>query len=114
MAFTVSVIEKQKYKIFDYNDQFIGERTQTIASVLLDDYLEHYGLTLNAAAFGMTTLTALFIQSIDVNGDYSSDTVAFDWDPTTGTLMAYQTSDGAAVADDGLNNMYIRVLAIGS
>lgn len=114
MAFTVSVIEKNKYDIQDYNDQFIGKRIQCIASVLLDDYQEHYGLTLNAAAFGMTSIVALFIQSVDVNGDYSSDAVAFDWDPSTGVLMAYQTSDGAAVADDGLANMYIRVLAIGT
>ncbi|HUT87128.1 MAG TPA: hypothetical protein VMX15_03465 [Candidatus Heimdallarchaeota archaeon] len=114
MAFTISTIEKSKVNIQDANGAFIGERWHLIADILLDDYLELYGLTLNAAAFGFTYLNALFIQSVDVNGDYSSDTVAFDWDPSTGTLMAYQTSDGAAVADDGLANMYIRVYAIGS
>jgi hypothetical protein len=117
MAFTVSIIEKTKVDVKDTNNAFIGQRVWGHATVLLDDYLEHYGLTLNASAFGLNSLISLFIQSVDVNGDYASannDTVSFDWDPTTGTLMAYANDDGAAVADSGLDNMYIRVFFIGT
>jgi hypothetical protein len=111
MAFTVTVIEKTKFKIYDANDSFIGERVQGIANVLLDDYLEHYGLTLDADAFGLNSLVQLFVQPLDVN---QSQATLFDWDPTTGTLMAVDSTDGTAIADDGLATLNARVIFIGT
>lgn len=117
MAFTVSILSKNRFDVHDFNRAKIGERIQVLADVLLDDYQEHYGLTLNAAAFGMNSLDFLMIQSTDVQGDYATannETVQFDWDPSTGVLMAYESDAGGAVADDGLDDMYIRVFGIGT
>jgi len=111
MAFSVTIIEKNTVKIYDLNDSYIGERVQGFAKVDLDDYEEHYGLTLDADAFGLTNLNALFIQSIDV-ADTVNAGVFFDWDPDTGILMAF--TGGAAAADGALDGAEAIVMFWGS
>jgi len=111
MAFTVTILEKNKVRVYDSNDSFVGERVQGFAKVDLDDYEEHYGLTLDADAFGLNTLAALFIQSIDV-ADLVNNGVFFDWDPDTGVLMAF--SNGSALGNGALDGSYAIVMFWGS
>lgn len=108
---TVTIIEKQTIRVHDANDTFIGERIQGFANVLLDDYYETTGLTLDADAFDLTGLQQLFIQSLDAHA--VGTPVAFNWDPSDGTLLAFDTTDGSAIGDAGLDNLNVRVIFFG-
>lgn len=108
---TVTIIEKQTIRVHDANDTFIGERIQGFANVLLDDYYETTGLTLDADAFGLTGLQQLFIQPLDANVDGTP--LVFNWDPSDGTLMAWDATDGSAIADAGLDDLNVRVIFFG-
>jgi hypothetical protein len=107
---TITVIEKNKFSVEDFNGTVIGDRIMGVANVLLDDYYNGVGIDLDATALGLDGLIAVFIQSTDANIGLSA-AVTFDYVVSRGLLLAY--ADGTECADGDLDGMYARVLFLG-
>jgi len=89
------ILRFSQRKVHRPGDEAVGRLRYGIYNCLLTGYVKATGFTLDAAAFGLVNIKAVFVQPVDCAGLW-----LFDWDPATGIMTILDVSDGAEIESD--------------
>jgi hypothetical protein len=90
------------------SDEAKGRLRYGIYNCLLTGYVKATGIALNAAAFGITDIKAIFVQPVDCDGLFW-----FDLDTDTWVLTINDPADGLEIESDGADASNILVMYYG-